>query len=375
MRVVVLLLLLGCYDRPQPACGFRCGTGGACPASYTCATDGYCHADGTGQTCPVVDGGLEPVDRAPSLQQIIPAHDALEVSVETRIVATFTEPVLAVSAATFTLAPFDDSANAVAGHVTYDPVTRVARLVPDVRLRFSTRYVVTLADTITDARGQALDGARSWSFTTERDDEGPRLLSVDPPPGTPSVAVSPVLVLTFSEPVHFPFGAVVLVSNGMSVGISPNAFAISTLVFEPANLAPHTLHTLTLTEFVVDLVGNPLQNAPVSTTFTTDDDLVAPTVVFTSPPDGQDFVGVTIKPTARFSEPVTGISSTSVTLTTDTATIPATVTYDANTRTARLTPTAVLAAGTPYTMRLGPAIQDASGNSLAPFTWSFVTTP
>jgi Bacterial Ig-like domain len=318
MRTVALWLMLvvGCYDRPQPACGFRCGTGGACPASYTCATDGYCHAEGTTQTCPVVDGGLEPVDRAPSLQQIIPAHDALEVSVETRIVATFTEPVLAVSAATFTLVPFEDSENPVAAQVTYDPVTRTARLIPDVQLRWSTRYVATLADAITDTRGQALDGARSWSFTTERDSEGPRLLSIDPLPGTTSVSVSPVLVLTFSEPVHFPFGAVVLASNGNSVGISPNAFALSTLVFEPTNLAPYTLHTLTLTAFVVDLVGNPLQNAPVSTTFTTGADLIAPTVVFVNPSDGQDFVGVTIKPTVRFSEPVTNTSATSITLTT-----------------------------------------------------------
>jgi Bacterial Ig-like domain len=51
------------------------------------------------------------------------------------------------------------------------------------------------------------------------------------------------------------------------------------------------------------------------------------------------------------------------------------VTYDASTRTARLTPVAPLAPGTVYTLGLGPAIQDAVGNSLVPFTSSFVTTP
>jgi hypothetical protein len=40
------LLLMACYDVPQPECGFRCGPDGACPDDYTCNTgDGRCHLD------------------------------------------------------------------------------------------------------------------------------------------------------------------------------------------------------------------------------------------------------------------------------------------------------------------------------------------
>jgi Bacterial Ig-like domain len=375
MRMVGLwLVLAGCYDLPKPVCGFRCGPSAACPARFTCAADGFCHADGTSQSCPVIDAAPEPIDRAPSLQQIIPAHDALDVSIETRVVATFTEAVLDVSASTFTLFPSDDTAHPVSALVTYDPVTNTARLIPDARLRWGTVYVAALGDAITDVRGHALDGPRSWSFTTQRDSEGPKLLSMTPPPGTTGLSVSPVLVLTFDEAVHFPFGAVLLATGGTSVGISPNAFAVPTLVFEPKNLVPYATYTLTLTNFVVDLFGNPLVNAPVITSFTTGPDTVVPAIVSVTPPDG-GLVAPSTKPSVRFSEPVSGVSATSMTLATDTTSVPATVTYDATTLSARLTPLAPLAPGTGYTLRLSAAIEDAYGNALAPFTSSFLTNP
>lgn len=367
-----LLVLAGCYDLPRPDCGFRCGDNDACPASYACAADGYCHPEGASQTCPAVDAGPDKVDRAPTVKQIIPAHDAVDVLIETRVVATFTEPVRDVSATSFTLVA-EDSVPVVA-QVTYDPVEHTARIIPAERLRWSTVYVATLGEAIEDTRGQSLEGPRSWSFTTQRDDEGPRLLSIDPPPGTTALSVSPTLVLTFDEPVHFPFGGVLLGADGTSVGITPNAFAVSTIVFELANLPPNKLHTLTLTGFVVDLPGNALVNAPVTTTFTTGPDLVAPTVVSVTPADGQDLVGVATKPTVRFSEPVAGVSATTMTLSTGATAISATVTYDANTRTARLTPAAPLAPGTVYTLRLA-GIQDAYGNALVTFSSVFETAP
>lgn len=49
-KLIVLLAALAatlaaCFDPAEPACPFRCGPGGACPASYSCSTDGLCHRD------------------------------------------------------------------------------------------------------------------------------------------------------------------------------------------------------------------------------------------------------------------------------------------------------------------------------------------
>jgi hypothetical protein len=47
-----------CFSPQKPACAFACGPGGACPAEYTCASDGLCHrADDQGGQC-----DLDPVD-------------------------------------------------------------------------------------------------------------------------------------------------------------------------------------------------------------------------------------------------------------------------------------------------------------------------
>ena len=50
-----------CYSPPQPACGFVCGPGGACPENYTCAPtlDNRCHLDSLPMTsCEIVDAGV-----------------------------------------------------------------------------------------------------------------------------------------------------------------------------------------------------------------------------------------------------------------------------------------------------------------------------
>ena len=51
-------LAAACFSPQEPACAFACGPGGACPAKYTCASDGLCHrTDGLGGQC-----SLDPVN-------------------------------------------------------------------------------------------------------------------------------------------------------------------------------------------------------------------------------------------------------------------------------------------------------------------------
>jgi hypothetical protein len=51
-----------CYGAPEPACGFICGSDGACPDDYTCHSDDRrCHlTDGSAVSCPSgIDAGAD----------------------------------------------------------------------------------------------------------------------------------------------------------------------------------------------------------------------------------------------------------------------------------------------------------------------------
>ena len=115
---------------------------------------------------------------------------------------------------------------------------------------------------------------------------------------------------------------------------------------------------------------------------TTGPDTTPPTVTATSPAAGATSVGVSAAVTATFSEaldPATVTGSTFDLRDGGGAPVPATVAYDASTRTATLTPASSLAWGTTFTARVhggaaAPHVTDAAGNPLAAdVAWSFTT--
>lgn len=90
---------------------------------------------------------------------------------------------------------------------------------------------------------------------------------------------------------------------------------------------------------------------------------------------GTSHTGVATSATVRvtFSEAVTGVWSGSFTLQDGATYITSTVTYDAATRSAVLTPSAPLTPGRTYKVALTSRIKDASGNMLAYKSWTFTT--
>jgi len=106
-------------------------------------------------------------------------------------------------------------------------------------------------------------------------------------------------------------------------------------------------------------------------------DTAAPTVTSTFPANGA--TGVIQQPTvtATFSKAIDPATVTTSNFQLQAGTNPpvsATVSYDANTNTAKLTPNTLLAASTAYTARVLTGIKDLSGNALvSPYTWSFTT--
>jgi len=65
IAIALLVALAGaivaaCYEVPTPSCGFLCGPNNACPDSYACANDHFCHRIGAPATlvCGTPDAGL-----------------------------------------------------------------------------------------------------------------------------------------------------------------------------------------------------------------------------------------------------------------------------------------------------------------------------
>ncbi len=108
-------------------------------------------------------------------------------------------------------------------------------------------------------------------------------------------------------------------------------------------------------------------------------DTTPPVVTGVSPAGGATGVATTTVVKATFSEAMTAttISGTTVRLQAGASAVPATVAYNATTRTATLTPSAALVPATTYTATvLGGAsgVKDLAGHALATtFTWTFTT--
>jgi len=95
----------------------------------------------------------------PTVVSVSPAADATDVAVNTVVTATFSE---AMNASTITTSSF--TLDGVAGSISYDSGTYTATFTPSADLAYSTTYTATLSTAITDAAGNPLASAYSWSF-------------------------------------------------------------------------------------------------------------------------------------------------------------------------------------------------------------------
>jgi hypothetical protein len=108
----------------------------------------------------------------PTLASTSPAADATNVAGGTVVTATFSE---AMDASTITTTSF--TLGSVSGSVSYDSDSYTATFTPDANLEGSTSYTAILSTGITDAAGNPLASAYSWSFTTEAE----AMVSIDAP--------------------------------------------------------------------------------------------------------------------------------------------------------------------------------------------------
>jgi hypothetical protein len=210
---------------------------------------------------------------------------------------------------------------------------------------------------------------------------GPTVTAQGPGAGGTSAPVATNVTATFSQPVTGVSGTTFRLRNaaGTLVGaaVSYNATTRTATLNPSANLVPDTRYTATLTGGTTAIRST--TNVPLATTTWTFTTGPAPTVSTRTPAVNGTSVAVAANVTARFSEPVQGVGTTTFALRDPGgATVPAAVSYNATTRTATLNPSANLAADTRYTATLTggtTAIRDRAGNPVATSTWSFTTGP
>jgi spore germination protein YaaH len=144
--------------------------------------------------------------------------------------------------------------------------------------------------------------------------------------------------------------------------------------------APNGQYLLRLT--ITDSKGIHVAPAPVVTPEilaawgVTAADSVAPTIVTRSPAAGATEVTMTPTATVRFSEPVIGVSTTTLRLRDvwSNTLLVTTVAYDGATLTATLRSKWPLQPSRLYQVEVGPGIGDPAGNALIPASWSWLTT-
>jgi len=209
---------------------------------------------------------------------------ATGVSQTADVTATFSEPVIGVSATTFTLK--NPAGTAVPATVTYNPTSRVATLNPTTTLAADTRYTATLtgsATAIRDVAGNPLadnpsekepSATTSWYFTTG---PVPTVISRSPAVNATAVSRTADITATFSEPVTGTSGNYFMLTNATTGAMVPvelysyNAASRVATLNPRGTLTANTKYTVTLTSStyggIRDAAGNPLQTT--RWTFTT----------------------------------------------------------------------------------------------------------
>ena len=331
----------------------------------------------------------------PTVTASAPASGATAVATNSTVTTTFSEAMNAstINGSTFVLR--NAAGATIAATVSYNATTLTATLTPSAALAGSTTYTVTLtggASGVKDLAGNALAVNRTWSFTTAAVDTTPPTVTASAPAsGATAVATNSTVTTSFSEAMNASTinGSTFVLRNAagatIAATVSYNATTLTATLTPSAALAGSTTYTVTLTggaSGVKDLAGNALAVNRTWSFTTAAVDTTPPTVTASAPASGATAVATNSTVTTSFSEAMNASTingSTFVLRNAAGATIAATVSYNATTLTATLTPSAALAGSTTYTVTLtggASGVKDLAGNALAVNrTWSFTTMP
>ena len=309
---------------------------------------------------------------APTVISTDPANDAVNVSLNKTITATFSVPMdpTTINGSTFTLFR---GTTPISGTVTYSGTT--ASFNPTIDLASETVYTATITIGAKDNAGTPLISNYVWTFSTIAPIP-PTVISTDPINNATNVDLNKTITATFSVPMD------ATTINTSTFTLFRGATQITGIVtyngttasFDPTvNLVAGAIYTATLTKGVRNTAGTPLTNNYVWT-FTTGVTVVPPTVISTDPINNATNVDLNKTITATFSVPMdaTTINTSTFTLFRGTTQIAGIVTYSGTM--ASFDPAVNLVAGASYTATLTNGVRNTAGTPMANnYVWTFNT--
>lgn len=209
---------------------------------------------------------------APAVVQTTPADGALQVPINTSLLAAFDDAIVeqSVTAENFILTYMDnsDSLVTVPCTVNYASNDHIAILSPTDALLEETQYTATITvdrdPVVEDMAGNVMQNSMQWTFTTFRPDlEAPYVQSRVPANAALEVSLNPSIHIEFSEamnPLTISTDSIYLQHNGETIASSvyydsQNNRAILT---PAARLSAGSTYTVVVSTGVADLAGNPL---------------------------------------------------------------------------------------------------------------------
>jgi len=315
---------------------------------------------------------------APSVISTSPANGATDIATGTAITATFSEAMNSSTIDTTTFILKDSSGNLIGGTVTYSGTTATFTL--STSLSYSTTYTATITTGVKDLAGNAMTSDYSWSFTTGStpDTTSPTVISTSPANGATNISVTSTITAIFSETMDTSTIDITTFtlkdSSGNLIG-GTVTYSGTTATFTPStSLNYSATYTAAITTGVKDLAGNAMTSDYVWT-FSSGSipDTTAPTVISTSPANGEMGVALTTTVTATFSETIdcSTVNSTTFLLSSGMGSVtPSQVTCSGNTAT--FTPSSNLSYNTTYTATITTGVKDLAGNAMTSnYSWSF----
>jgi hypothetical protein len=198
----------------------------------------------------------------PTVSSTIPADNATEVPINSKLAATFSKAMnpATITNTTFTL---QQGTTPVAGTVSY--VSGTATFAPETNLTTNTLYTATITTGATDLDGNALASDFVWSFTTgeSTDTTAPIVTSTIPTDTAMGVPINQTVNATFSKAMDpatiTTANFTVIGPDGTVTGTIAYVVASQIATFTPAtDLAPGATYTNTITTGATDLAGNAL---------------------------------------------------------------------------------------------------------------------
>ncbi len=306
-----------------------------------------------------------------------PTNGATNIPLEKIIKVTFNEPMdpASITPSAISLQGVPSGGRGfvdISGTVAYDGPTNTMSFTPSARLVAKTTYTGTIATTVKDKMGNALQVAYVWSFNTGIT-VSPTVSITDPANNATGVVLNKILTATFSVPMD-PLTittSTFTVKQGATSVAGTVAYSGSSALFKPTvALSANTLYTATITTGAKNNSNISLASDYVWK-FTTGS-VVAPSVTTTDPANLATGVPLNKVTSATFSEvmdPAT-ITASTFTVRTGNSLIAGTISYSGTT--AMFTPTSNLLAGTQYTATLTTGAKNLAGVALAnDYVWSF----